>query len=309
MSLSAGATSTRSRSLHPRELHRFAARDSSRTARRAFARLGDAIARDRVIAQHVERAGDLIDAFAARHRFEEIGHRHRCRSRPPPAGRCRSRSASSSSPRVKFMLCCSATPWLIAMAPSIAWPPAPLAAPIRIAASIAAVVPSDMRLCARIERAMWRWRTCAVSWPSTLARSDSVSVSSIRPVLTQMKPPKVAKALISVRTHDEVLEILVVIARLRGQARAELLDVVGELRDPRGSGSDRAARASPSARSGYSSVLLRMAFSGEPMSGSWLADGAPVSSGRQCTGAAEPQQQAGQCRSRSGCSERAAQRG
>ena len=47
----------------------------------------------------------------------------------------------------------------MAIAPSIAWPPAPLAAPISIAASMPAVDASDMRDSACTARAMWRCTT------------------------------------------------------------------------------------------------------------------------------------------------------
>ena len=52
-----------------------------------------------------------------------------------------------------------------------------------------------MRDSADTARAMWRWTTWPVSCAMTLASSASLSVIRIRPLLMQMKPPKVAKAL------------------------------------------------------------------------------------------------------------------
>ena len=187
MSLSPGATSTRKRS----RIHWNMTDSFTGFLEYCAARSRASAIRSRVTGWlRSMSSGPAISSMPSRRPMDSKKLAIAIVLKPAPANRpMPTRSASSSSPRVKFMLCCSAMPWLIAMAPSIAWPPAPLAAPISTAASIAAVVPSDMRLCARIERAMWRWRTCAVSWPSTPARSDSVSVSSISPALTQMKPP------------------------------------------------------------------------------------------------------------------------
>ena len=66
---------------------------------------------------------------------------------------------------------------------------------MRIAASIAAVDTRLDLLCAAMLRAMCRCVTCATSCAITPASSLSFFVSSSSPLLTPMKPPGNAKAL------------------------------------------------------------------------------------------------------------------
>ncbi|KAG1166818.1 hypothetical protein G6F35_017978 [Rhizopus arrhizus] len=44
---------------------------------------------------------------------------------------------------------------------------------------------------------MWRCTTWPISWATTAANSDSLPEETIRPVLMPIKPPGMAKALIS----------------------------------------------------------------------------------------------------------------
>ena len=105
------------------------------------------------------------------------------------------RSASASLARVKLIWLCAARPCAAVTPPSTASLGRPVVAPIRIAASIAAIDAMFARPAFCSERAMWRCVTCAISCASTPASSASLRVAVTRPAFTPMKPPGSAKAL------------------------------------------------------------------------------------------------------------------
>ena len=90
------------------------------------------------------------------------------------------RSASFSLERVKLICCCMAAPCAIETAPNVA-SLEPVAAPIRMAARMPAIVAMLWRPCERTRRAMWRWVTCAISCASTPASCASLRVASTSP--------------------------------------------------------------------------------------------------------------------------------
>src|SRR5712672_1646101 len=145
--------------------------------------------------------------------------------KPAPASRpIPTRSASASSLRVKFIACWSAMPWLMAMAPCIAWPLAPPAAPISIAASSAAVLPSDMRLCASMALAHVRGLVPQHRRQVRfgLGEQDESGIHADEAAVGR-------EGIDLGGADDEILEVLVIIARLRRQPRAQVLDVIGQL--------------------------------------------------------------------------------
>ncbi len=71
----------------------------------------------------------------------------------------------------------------------------PPARAARMARSSAPIAIAVLSFCRAIIRAMWRWVTWPISWPSTLASSDSLWDVTTRPVCTPMKPPGSANAL------------------------------------------------------------------------------------------------------------------
>ena len=91
-----------------------------------------------------------------------------------------------------------AAPWVAKMAPSMASGlPRPAVAPNRMAASIAAVETRPACVWSIMPRTKCRWVTCAVSCAMTPASSSSLRVASIKPELMAMKPPGIAKALMT----------------------------------------------------------------------------------------------------------------
>src|SRR5688572_23340432 len=107
------------------------------------------------------------------------------------------RSASASLARVKLIWLWAARPCAAVTPPSTASLGTPVVAPIRIAASIAAIEAMFARPAFCSERAMWRCVTCAISCASTPASSASLRVAVTRPAFTPMNPPGRAKALIA----------------------------------------------------------------------------------------------------------------
>ena len=85
-------------------------------------------------------------------------------------------------------------------------------------------------LCASYWRAMWRWRTCAISCASTQANSDSVCAASRRPVLMPMNPPGMREGVHRLVADDEEFEVLARLAARGDQPVAERLHVVRRLR-------------------------------------------------------------------------------
>ena len=105
------------------------------------------------------------------------------------------RSASLSCVRVKLICDCAARPCAAVTEPSTASLGMPVVAPISTAARIAAADARLARPAFWIERAMWRWVTCAISCASTPASSPSLRVAVTSPALTPMNPPGSANAL------------------------------------------------------------------------------------------------------------------
>ncbi|CFT88859.1 Uncharacterised protein [Bordetella pertussis] len=75
-------------------------------------------------------------------------------------------------------------------------PPPPASAASKAPARLASIT-MLFWFCCVIPRAIWRWATWPISCASTAASSDSLAEDTMRPVLTPIYPPGIAKALIS----------------------------------------------------------------------------------------------------------------
>ena len=179
------------------------------------------------------------------------------------------RSASASLARVKLIWLWAARPCAAVTPPSTASLGRPVVAPIRIAASIAAIDAMFARPAFCSERAMWRCVTCAISCASTPASSASLRVAVTRPAFTPMNPPGRAKALMpESRTAKNVKRCAPSCAWLdRRMPRACRYSLI--------SGSSTIWPASRSCRTIISPILYSSAsdnvvLAGVPMSGSSL---------------------------------------
>ncbi len=103
-----------------------------------------------------------------------------------------SRSASREKPSWRLM----AAAWPNAATPIARLPPPPARAASSAPARLASMT-MLFWLCCVMPRAIWRCTTWPISCASTAASSDSLPEETISPVFTPMKPPGMAKALIS----------------------------------------------------------------------------------------------------------------
>ncbi len=161
-------------------------------------------------------------------------------------------------------------PWAAAIAPIVTSEPPPAAAPMRIAASIAAVVIRLVRDCASTLRAMCRCVTCEISCASTPASSLSFEVSSSSPAFTPMKPPGSANALMSrlpTRKKLNGRSLLPSCARLESRSPS---DCMYSLISGSSTTAPDARRLRITMRPMlYSSSTLKAACAAVPISGSW----------------------------------------